>query len=286
MNVIFNHIAIVGLGLIGGSLARDVKEKKLAHRISAYGRNIERLTAARDLGLIDACYERFEDGTADVDAVVIATPVGMIAEQALALAPYLRKGTVITDVGSVKGPIVSALESRMPDGLLFIGGHPIAGTENSGYEASCAGLFENRVCILTPTRNTDARALELVQSLWTAAGSRVVVMDVETHDKIIAAISHLPHMVAFSLVNALVEMKDFEQNILQYSAGGFRDFTRIAASDPVMWRDIALMNRDNLLTTIDFFLRSLGELKDAIQESNGSQLEALFRQSQETRRGI
>ena len=141
----------------------------------------------------------------------------------------------------------------MPDGLLFIGGHPIAGTENSGYEASCTGLFENRVCILTPTRNTDARALELVQSLWAASGSRVVVMDVATHDKIIAAISHLPHMVAFSLVNALVEMKDFEQNILQYSAGGFRDFTRIAASDPVMWRDIALMNRDNLLTTIDFF---------------------------------
>ena len=286
MNVIFNHIAIVGLGLIGGSLARDVKEKKLAHRVSAYGRNIERLKAARNLGLIDACYERFEDGSADVDAVVIATPVGMIAEQALALAPYLRQGTIITDVGSVKGPIVSALESRMPDGLLFIGGHPIAGTENSGYEASCAGLFENRVCILTPTRNTDARALELVQSLWAAAGSRVVQMDVETHDKIIAAISHLPHMVAFSLVNALVEMKDFEQNILQYSAGGFRDFTRIAASDPVMWRDIALMNRDNLLTTIDFFLRSLGELKDAIQESNGSRLEALFRQSQDARRGI
>jgi len=286
VNVIFNHVAIVGLGLIGGSLARDVKEKKLAHRISAYGRNIERLTAARNLGLIDACYERFEDGTADVDAVVIATPVGIIAEQALALAPYLRQGTIITDVGSVKGPIVSALESRLPDGLLFIGGHPIAGTENSGYEASCIGLFENRVCILTPTRNTDARALELVQRLWAAAGSRVVVMDVATHDKIIAAISHLPHMVAFSLVNALVEMKDFEQNILQYSAGGFRDFTRIAASDPVMWRDIALMNRDNLLTTIDFFLRSLGELKDAIQESNGSRLEALFRQSRDTRRGI
>jgi len=174
----------------------------------------------------------------------------------------------------------------MPEGISFIGGHPIAGTENSGYEASCAGLFENRVCILTPTLNTNAGALEHIKSLWAAAGSRVVLMDVATHDKIIAAISHLPHMVAFSLVNALVEMKDFEQNILQYSAGGFRDFTRIAASDPVMWRDIALMNRDNLLATLDFFMNSLGELKDAIQAGNGSKLETLFRQSRDTRRGI
>jgi prephenate dehydrogenase len=286
VNYVFNHVAIVGLGLIGGSLARDLKEKKIAGKVSAYGRSIERLKAARSLGLIDECCERFEDGSADVDAVVIATPVGIIAEQALSIAPYLRSGAVITDVGSVKGPIVSELESRMPEGISFIGGHPIAGTENSGYEASCSGLFENRVCILTPTVNTDARAMERVKSLWAAAGSRVVLMDVATHDKIIAAISHLPHMVAFSLVNALAEMKDFEQNILQYSAGGFRDFTRIAASDPVMWRDIALMNRDNLLTTLDFFMRSLGDLRDAIQAGDSTKLEALFRRSRDTRRGI
>jgi prephenate dehydrogenase len=286
VNVFFNHAAIVGLGLIGGSLARDLKEKKLAGKVSAYGRNMERLKAARSMGLIDECHERFEDGSADIDVAVIATPVGIIAEQARAIAPYLRRGAIITDVGSVKGPIVAELAARLPAGISFIGGHPIAGTENSGYEASLSGLFENRACILTPVPDADAGVLERIKGLWEAVGSRVVVMDVATHDKIIAAISHLPHMVAFSLVNALVEMKDFEQNILQYSAGGFRDFTRIAASDPVMWRDIALMNREHLLTTLDFFQRSLGELRDAIQAGNSSRLEELFRQSRDTRRGI
>lgn len=286
METIFNHIAIVGLGLIGGSLARVVKQQKLAHTVSAFGRNIERLQKARELGLVDNCYERFEDGLHEADAVVIATPVGIIEEQALALAPYLRSGAVVTDVGSVKGPLVAALEPRMPRGTFFIGGHPIAGTENSGFESSFPELFEGRICVLTPTRQSDAGALERIRKLWIAAGSSVVLMDAEVHDKIVAAISHLPHMVAFSLVNAIAGMKDFEQNILEYSAGGFRDFTRIAASDPVMWRDIALMNRDNLLQTLDFFTRALDDLKDAVYSGNGDKLEGLFRQSRDTRRGI
>jgi prephenate dehydrogenase len=286
MNTIFNHIAIVGLGLIGGSLARVVKEKKLAHKVSAYGRTIERLKKARSLGLVDDCYDRFEDRLHEADAVVIATPVGIIEEQALALTPYLRKNALVTDVGSVKGPIVSAIEPRMPQETFFIGGHPIAGTENSGFESSIAELFEGRICVLTPTRQSDAGALERVRKLWAAAGSSVVMMDAEVHDKIVAAISHLPHMVAFTIVNAIAGMKDFEQNILEYSAGGFRDFTRIAASDPVMWRDIALMNRDNLLQTLDFFTRALEDLKNAVSTGNGCRLEELFRQSRDTRRGI
>jgi prephenate dehydrogenase len=286
VKIIFDHIAIVGLGLIGGSLARVVKQQKLAQTVSAFGRSIERLQKARELGLVDNCYERFEDGLHEADAVVIATPVGIIEEQALALAPYLRGGAVVTDVGSVKSPLVAALESRMPRGTFFIGGHPIAGTENSGFESSFAELFEGRICVLTPTRQSDAGALERVRKLWIAAGSSVVLMDADVHDKIVAAISHLPHMVAFSLVNAIAGMKDFEQNILEYSAGGFRDFTRIAASDPVMWRDIALMNRDNLLQTLDFFTRALDDLKDAVYSGNGEKLEELFRQSRDTRRGI
>ncbi len=286
MGLIVNNIAIVGVGLIGGSLAQVIRKKKLARKIIGYGRNLERLKRAYSLGLVDDFFAKFDSNLGDADMVVIGTPVGTIAQQAAEIAPYLKPKTIITDVGSVKRQIVADIESCITDDLYFIGGHPIAGTENSGFESSVPELFENRVCVLTPTDKSNPAALEQVKSLWTASGSTVITMDVDTHDKIFAAISHLPHMVAFSLVNAIVDMKDFEQNILQYSAGGFKDFTRIAASDPVMWRDIALMNRDNLLKTLDFFARSLDELKDAISHSDGKKVEALFQRSRDTRRGI
>ena len=284
--MLFNHIAIIGLGLIGGSLAQVVRNKKLAQRVTALGRNPERLQKARQLGLVDDYAVEFDRGLADVDLVVIATPVGIIVELAQAVAPHLKPGTIITDVGSVKAAIVAALESQLPGNITFIGGHPIAGTENSGFEASFPELFENRICVVTPTASTDQNALEKVRNLWTAAGSSVVSMDVDTHDKIFAAISHLPHMVAFSLVNAVVNMKDYAQNSLQYSAGGFRDFTRIAASDPIMWRDIALLNRDNLLAALDYFVRAIEDVKEAINAGDGKKLEALFQSSRDARRRI
>jgi prephenate dehydrogenase len=236
--------------------------------------------------LVDDYAVEFDRGLADVDLVVIATPVGIIVELAQAVAPHLKPGTIITDVGSVKAAIVAALESQLPGNITFIGGHPIAGTENSGFEASFPELFENRICVVTPTASSDQNALEKVRNLWTAAGSSVVSMDVDTHDKIFAAISHLPHMVAFSLVNAVVNMKDYAQNSLQYSAGGFRDFTRIAASDPIMWRDIALLNRDNLLAALDYFARAIEDVKDAINAGDGKKLEALFQSSRDARRRI
>ena len=284
--MLFNHIAIVGLGLIGGSLAQIVRNKKLAQRVTAFGRNPERLQKARQLGLVDDYAVGFDQGLDDVDLVVIATPVGIIVELAQVIARHLKPGTIITDVGSVKAAIVAALESQLPGNIAFIGGHPIAGTENSGFEASFPELFENRICVVTPTASTDQHALERVRNLWTAAGSSVVSMDVDTHDKIFAAISHLPHMVAFSLVNAVVNMKDYAHNSLQYSAGGFRDFTRIAASDPVMWRDIALLNRDNLLAALDYFARAIEDVKDAISTGDGKKLEAMFQSSRDARRKI
>ena len=284
--MLFNHIAIVGLGLIGGSLAQAVRNKKLAKRVTAFGRNPERLQKAQQLGLIDGYHVGFNSGFEEVDLVVIATPVGIIVELAQAIAPHLRPGTIVTDVGSVKAAIVAALESQLPRNIKFVGGHPIAGTENSGFEASFAELFENRMCVVTPTVSSDQNALEQIRGLWTAAGSSVVSMDVDAHDKIFAAISHLPHMVAFSLVNAVVDMKDYAQNTLQYSAGGFRDFTRIAASDPVMWRDIALLNRDNLLETLDYFSRAIEEVKAAISARDGKKLEVLFQRSRDARRKI
>jgi len=284
--MLFNHIAIVGLGLIGGSLARVVRNKKLAQRVTAFGRNQERLQKAQQLGLVDGYQAGFDSGFEDVDLVVMATPAGTIVELARAIAPHLKPGTIITDVGSVKAAIVAALDSQLPRSIKFIGSHPIAGTENSGFEASFAELFENRICVVTPTASSDQNALEQIRGLWTAAGSSVVSMDVDTHDKIFAAISHLPHMVAFSLVNAVVDMKDYAQNTLQYSAGGFRDFTRIAASDPIMWRDIALLNRDNLLATLNYFSRAIEEVKDAISTGDGKKMETLFQRSRDARRRI
>ncbi len=286
MAKLFNHIAIVGVGLIGGSLARVIKREKLADTITGYGRDPERLEKARSSGLIDNYCIGFGQGLEDVDLVVIGTPVGTIVKQAVEIAPHLKPGSIITDVGSVKGKIISEIEEHISRDICFIGGHPIAGTENSGFESSCAELFENRICVLTPTESSHQAALDTVRKLWIAAGSRVILMDVETHDTICAAISHLPHMVAFSLVNAVVDMQNTEQNIMEYSAGGFKDFTRIAASDPVMWRDIALMNRDKILTTLDFFMRSLDELKDALYAGDGRTMEALFKRSRDARRGI
>lgn len=284
--MLFKQIAIIGLGLIGGSLAQVAKKKNLTQRVTAFGRDGTRLKQAQQRGIVDDYRIGFTEGFEEVDLVVIATPVGAIVDLARIIAPHLNDGTIITDVGSVKAAIVTALDRDLPHRVHFIGGHPIAGTENSGFEASFAELFENRICVLTPTPASDRNALARVKDLWSAAGSSVVSMDVDTHDKIFAAVSHLPHMVAFSLVNAIVDMKDYALDTLQYSAGGFKDFTRIAASDPIMWRDIALMNRDNVLRTLDFFSRSIAELQYAIQTSDGKKMQVFFQRAQDARRKI
>jgi len=281
---LFKHIAIAGLGLIGGSLARDIRQRGLAGRITGYGRNSERMQQARSLGLVDDCFVGFEKGLDDADLVIVGTPVSTIAPTIKAMAPYLAPGTLVTDVGSVKAAVVAA--AVMPSGVFFIGGHPIAGTENSGFESSVTGLFENRICVLTPTVSSPQESIVKLEAFWKQVGSRVIRMDVQTHDRIFAGISHLPHMVAFSLVNALVDMQGFDRQILQYSAGGFRDFTRIAASDPVMWRDIALMNRDNIVHAIEVFERSLERLKHAINTGDEKMMENFFQKSRDTRREI
>jgi prephenate dehydrogenase len=282
----FNHIAITGLGLIGGSLARDIRELGLASTITGFGRNPVRLKKACTMGLIDAWQTDFAPGIAQADLIIIGTPVRLIPQQAFDMLPHIKQGAVITDVGSVKTAIVEKIEPKMPPGVFFIGGHPIAGTENSGFEAAIKGLFKNRACVLTPTDKTDPNALKQLTEFWAAVGAHVVQMDIKTHDMIFAGISHLPHMVAFSLVNAVTDMENFEKQILQYSAGGFRDFTRIAASDPAMWRDIALMNKDHILNAIDFFEKSLGALKQSIAAGDASRIEQFFKKSHDTRRAI
>ena len=284
MNILFERMAIVGVGLIGGSLAKAVKEKKLVGEVLGVGRSEERLESARKLGIIDRYSGRMNEILGEADLVVVAGPVGVIVDLVREIIPFLKKGTIITDVGSVKTKIVEEVEAFIPGSLYFVGGHPIAGTENSGFEASFSTLFEGRKCIITPVSTTDSHALERVKELWAQVGSTVACMDSEEHDEVFAAVSHLPHIVAYSMVNSLLKVKGFEKNIFSFSAGGFKDFTRIAASDPVMWKDIALMNKDKLLSAIKLFQEYLEELKEAIEREDGERLLSEFQKSREFKR--
>lgn len=284
MSILFERMAIVGVGLIGGSLAKAVKEKKLVGEVLGVGRSEERLESARKLGIIDRYSGRMNEILGEADLVVVAGPVGVIVDLVREIIPFLKKGTIITDVGSVKTKIVEEVEAFIPGSLYFVGGHPIAGTENSGFEASFSTLFEGRKCIITPVSTTDSHALERVKELWAQVGSIVACMDSEEHDEVFAAVSHLPHIVAYSMVNSLLKVKGFEKNIFSFSAGGFKDFTRIAASDPVMWKDIALMNKDKLLSAIKLFQEYLEELKEAIEREDGERLLSEFQKSREFKR--
>ena len=284
MSILFERMAIVGVGLIGGSLAKAVKEKKLVGEVLGVGRSEERLESARKLGIIDRYSGRMNEILGEADLVVVAGPVGVIVDLVREIIPFLKKGTIITDVGSVKTKIVEEVEAFIPGSLYFVGGHPIAGTENSGFEASFSTLFEGRKCIITPVSTTDSHALERVKELWTQVGSIVACMDSEEHDEVFAAVSHLPHIVAYSMVNSLLKVKGFEKNIFSFSAGGFKDFTRIAASDPVMWKDIALMNKDKLLSAIKLIQEYLEELKEAIEREDGERLLSEFQKSREFKR--
>lgn len=284
MSIFFERMAIVGVGLIGGSLAKAVKEKKLVGEVLGVGRSEERLESARKLGIIDRYSGRMDEILGEADLVVVAGPVGVIVDLIREMIPFLKKGTIITDVGSVKKKIVEEVEAFIPSSLYFVGGHPIAGTENSGFETSFSTLFKDRKCIITPVSTTDSRAVERVKELWTRVGSTVAFMDGEEHDGVFAAVSHLPHMVAYSMVNSLLKVEGFEKNIFSFSAGGFKDFTRIAASDPVMWKDIALMNKDKLLSAIKLFQEYLEELKEAIEREDAERLLSEFQKSKEFKR--
>ena len=280
------RLAIIGVGLIGGSLALALRARGAVSEVIGIGRGEANLRRGVELGVIDRYSLDPCAGVKDADLVFLATPVCTIAGILGQIAPYLAPGAIVTDGGSAKEEIVATCEPLMQEGTFFIGGHPIAGTEHSGVEAAFATLYENRRCILTPTGLTDPAALATVVKMWEMAGSEVVLMDVHKHDRVLAAISHLPHMVAYSLVNSVGGYDRFDENILRYSAGGFRDFTRIASSDPVMWRDIALMNREAILEMMDFFAGSLAELRRLVATADSTGLETFFARSKEQRDAI
>ncbi len=281
-----DKLAVVGVGLIGGSLSLALKARGAVGHVVGIGRGQANLDKAMELKVVDSVTRDLAAGVADADIVFLATPVLSLGPVARQLMPYLKPGAIITDGGSVKQAVIDAIEPHLRDDVQFVPGHPIAGTEHSGAEAAFASLYQGRRCILTPTARTAAEALAKVQTMWLAAGCEVVAMEVEKHDRVLAAISHLPHMVAYALVNAVGAYDRYEENILEYSAGGFRDFTRIASSDPTMWRDIAMTNREALVEMVGQFEMFLRELKDDIKQGDGERLFEFFRRSKESRDAI
>jgi cyclohexadieny/prephenate dehydrogenase len=286
-DVFFEKVALIGVGLIGSSMARVMQLKGLAGEIVGCARSQANRDKALELGLCAAMYEDPAAAVAGADLVVLCTPVGAYAAVAEAMVPGLRDGAIVTDVGSVKQAPIRDLLPLLPEGVHLVPGHPVAGTEHSGPEAGFAELFEGRFCILTPTPGTDAAAVDKVIALWQASGSTVEVMDAGHHDKVLAITSHLPHLIAYTIVHTATGLEASERaEVVRYSAGGFRDFTRIAASDPVMWRDVFLNNREAVLEMLQRFSEDLTALQRAIRWGEGEVLEEHFRQTRELRRGI
>lgn len=279
-------LAVVGVGLIGGSLSLALKATGSVGKVVGIGRGQANLDKAMELRVVDSVTQDLVAGVSDADVVFLATPVLALGPVARQLMPHLKPGAILTDGGSVKQAVIDEIEPVLREDVHFVPGHPIAGTEYSGAEAAFASLYQGRRCILTPTPRTAPAALATVRAMWEAVGCDVVAMDVDKHDRVLAAISHLPHMVAYALVNAVGAYDRYQENILEYSAGGFRDFTRIASSDPTMWRDIALTNRAALIEMMGQFETFFRELKDDVERGEGERLFEFFRRSKESRDAI
>lgn len=284
---LFERVAFIGIGLIGSSMARRMTADGLAKDLVACARSEETRSQAVQLGVVARAFENPADAVEGADLVVIATPIGSYGTIAEAIAPALKPGAIVTDVGSVKQAVVDAVTPHLSDQNAFVPGHPIAGTENSGPAAGFPELFEGRWTILTPTENTDTAAIEKVRALWEAMGAMVDIMTPSHHDMVLAITSHLPHLIAYTIVGTATDLEDdLRQEVMKYSASGFRDFTRIAASDPVMWRDIFLNNREATLETLQRFSEDLTALQRAIRRGEGDALEDLFARTRKIRRGI
>ena len=280
------RVAIVGLGLIGSSIARAVKARLPGVVVAGYDANDGVRDEARTLGLGDIIADDPAAAVADAGLVVLAVPVGRMADAAAAIRPGLKADAIISDVGSSKAGVAAALAKALPDHIV-IPAHPVAGTENSGPAAGFATLFEGRWCIVTPPAGAPQDAVAAVTSFWETLGARVETMDAAHHDMVLAVTSHLPHLIAYTIVGTASELEEVtESEVIKYSAGGFRDFTRIAASDPVMWRDVFLANKDAVLATLQRFNEDLTVLQQAIRRGDGARLEDWFTRTRAIRRSI
>jgi cyclohexadieny/prephenate dehydrogenase len=284
---LFDRVALIGIGLIGSSLARVIRRDFPATEIVACARRAETLAAVERLGIADRTTDDPAAAVAGADLVVLATPLSAYVGVAARIAPALRPGTIVTDVGSVKEQAIRDLLPTLPAGVALVPGHPVAGTEHSGPEAGFAEMFRDRWCILTPPDGTDPAAVAKVTALWRAAGMRVVTMPAEHHDRVLAMTSHLPHLIAYTIVGTATALgDDLKSEVIAFSAGGFRDFTRIAASDPVMWRDIFMKNREAVLDVLQRFSEDLTALQRAIRRGEGDTLEDWFTRTRAIRRSV
>ncbi|MCH8002408.1 MAG: prephenate/arogenate dehydrogenase family protein [Proteobacteria bacterium] len=284
---LFERVALIGVGLIGSSLARVLRRNGLARHIAGCVRSEASRAICLELGLADSMHDGPGAAAEGADLVVLCTPLGTYEDLARKMAPHLKPGAILTDVGSVKQAVIRDLGPHVPEGVHLVPGHPIAGTEHSGPEAGFAELFEGRWCILTPPPGTNQGAVDKLAELWRRCGSTVDIMDAQHHDAVLAITSHLPHLIAYTIVGTAKDVgENVRAEVAKYSAGGFRDFTRIAASDPIMWRDIFLNNREAVLETLQRFTEDLTALQRAIRWGEGETLEAHFRRTREIRQSI
>ncbi|WEF22896.1 prephenate/arogenate dehydrogenase family protein [Paracoccus sp. S3-43] len=287
MSVIYDRVALIGLGLIAGSMAHAIRKGGLAREIVGYARSAETRETAREIDLCDRVVDSAAEAVADADLVVLAVPVGAMATVAADIAPHLKPGATVTDVGSVKQSVIDAVAPHIPPGVHFVPGHPLAGTEHSGPRAGFADLFRNRWWLLTPLPDTDPAAVDRLTELVRAMGAKTDRMEPAHHDLVLAVTSHAPHLIAFTMVGVADHLRRVtDEEVVQYSAAGFRDFTRIAASDPTMWRDVFLHNKDATLDILGRFTEELFVLQRAIRMGDGQQLFDYFTRTRAIRRGI
>lgn len=284
---VFERVCIIGIGLIGGSIALRARRDGLAGHVVASTRRKETLARAQELGLADSYTTTVSEAVANADCVILCTPVGTFGNLAQRMAPHLKPGAVVTDAGSVKRSVVDQMKPHLPTGVHLVPGHPIAGTEQSGPDAAFTTLFDNRWCLLTPEAGTDADAVAQLTAFWEGLGSKVDLMDPDHHDRVLAVTSHIPHLIAYNIVGTASDLEEVAQSeVIKFSASGFRDFTRIAASDPVMWRDVFLHNKEAVLEMLGRFSEDLSALQKAIRWGDGDLLFDHFTKTRAIRRGI
>ena len=283
----FKRLALIGVGLIGSSISHAARRAGLVGEIVGTSPTPATRERAEELGLVAKMYADPADAVRGADLVILCSPVGTYEAIAKAIGPQLEKGAIVSDVGSVKAAAVRDIAPHMPEGVHFIAGHPVAGTEQSGPDAGFAELFDGRWCILTPTEDTDKNALAQLQEFWQRLGSEVEIMSPDHHDMVLAITSHVPHLIAYNIVNTAAHLERVtDKEVIKFSAGGFRDFTRIAASDPVMWRDVFLNNKEAVLEMLGRFSEDLTALQRAIRFGDGATLEKLFTDARAIRRGV
>ena len=287
MAVIYDKVALIGLGLIASSMCHAIRRAGLARQIVGYARSAETRATAREIALCDLVTDTAVEAVADADLVVLCVPVGAMEDVARAIGPHLKRGATLSDVGSVKRAVIDAVAPFVPEGVHFIPAHPLAGTEHSGPRSGFAELFDNRFCILVPVAGTDPAAVARLADLWRGMGSNVDEMDADHHDLVLAVTSHTPHLIAYTMVGVADELRRVtDSEVIKYSAAGFRDFTRIAASDPTMWRDVFLHNKEATLEILGRFTEELFALQRAIRLGDGDHLHAYFTRTRSIRRSI